>query len=162
MAGQLTYGYATQSGLAGGIVDLSNKVVDSRVFEMTAGTKALFGLGVVLGSVAGTNVNIPDEDSKATEFEGVLVNGHTTQYDLDGILSINDNATVGVMRAGRIWARVDSEATIDYGEPLYLIPSGENAGRFTNNEEGNLSIQGRFLHSGNTAGLHAVELFAGR
>lgn len=161
MSGQTSYSYASQSGIAGGIVDLSNKVIDSRVYEeMDMDITLKFGMGVVVGSSPATNVNAPSEDSKLSQFEGVLVNGHTTQQDLDGVLSIADGSSVGVMRAGRIWARVDSEASISYGDSLYLITKGDLAGYFTNVAEDSVKMNGRFLTQGNTVGLHAVELFS--
>lgn len=161
MSGQLSYSYSTQSGIAGGIVDLSNKVIDSRVYEeIDTDVVAKFGMGVVVGSSPSTSVNTPLEDMELAQFEGILVNGHTTQLDLEGVHSISDGAAVGVMRAGRIWARTDPTVSISYGDSLYIINKGELSGYFTNSTEGTVKLNGRFIQSGNTVGLHAVELFA--
>lgn len=159
--GQTSYSYASQSGIAGGIVDLSHKVVDSRVYEEVDTAITLkYGMGVVVGSSPATNVNAPSQASTLAEFEGILVNGHTTQQDLDGILSITDGSSVGVMRSGRIWTRTDPSVTISYGDSLYLITEGEFSGYFTNVEESSMKVNGRFMQQGNKLGLHAVELFS--
>lgn len=162
MSGQLEYGYSTQSGIPGGIFDLSTKVIDSRVFEAEDDEVAKFGMGMVMGNSPGTSVSFPSEDSTENHFEGILVNGHTQQHDLDGVISIQDNTTVGVMRSGRIWGRTDPEVTISYGDKLYLVTSGTNAGLFTNKEEGNVPVHGRFITPGNTVGMHAIELYTAR
>lgn len=163
MSGQFNYDYATQTGIPGGIVDLSTKVIDSRVYEASGSEiTACFGMGVVVGLSAGTSVSIPVEGSEATAFEGVLVNGHTTQHDLDGKVHLVDGNSVGVMRTGRIWVRTETDLDIEYGNKVYLVKTGDNAGLFTTEEEGNMLINGRFIQGSNRDGLHAVELYSAR
>ena len=73
------------------------------------------------------------------------------------------------MRYGRIYGRVVDGVEIAYGDPVYLITSGDNAGMFTNSasstgqeEEGEaddtIAIKGRFL-CGVDSNIAIVELF---
>lgn len=94
MGVQKTYGYATSKGIAGGIFDAFHYPVDSRTNAAASG-KLTFGMGVVPGDTPGSNVTIPTASSKATDFEGVLVNGFDRQQDLEGKLYILN---------GRVWA----------------------------------------------------------
>ena len=87
MGVQKTYGYATSKGIAGGIYDMYHYPVDSRTNAAASG-KLTFGMGVVPGDTPGSNVTIPTASSKATDFEGVLVNGFDRQQDLEGRLYI--------------------------------------------------------------------------
>jgi hypothetical protein len=66
--------------------------------------------------------------------EQSLVNG-TVQY-------VAGN-TVPTASWGRIWARIDPTliaGAITYGDPVYWIPSGTNAGCFTNVSTGNVAV----------------------
>ena len=105
MAVQTSYGYATPKGIPGGIYDLYHYPVDSRFNEEDNG-KLRFGVGVVKGSIPGSNVVLPTSASTAADFEGVTVNGFNQQHDLEGKVSINKNQNIGVMRHGRIWVRL--------------------------------------------------------
>ena len=58
MAVQTSYGYATPKGIPGGIYDLYHYPVDSRFNEEDNG-KLRFGVGVVKGSIPGSNVVLP-------------------------------------------------------------------------------------------------------
>ncbi len=160
---QLSYDFNTQPGLPGGLYDLSTHTIDSRIFEAMEGLKLRFGMGVFLGTIAGSNVNLPDEDSELSEFEGIVVSGHTQQQDLEGKTFIADGTTVGVLRAGRIWARLVDETEVSYGDPVYLVISGDDAGLFTNAEgENNLEIPARFISSSYQGAIAPVELTANR
>ena len=94
MGVQKTYGYATSKGIAGGIYDMYHYPVDSRTNAAASG-KLTFGMGVVPGDTPGSNVTIPTASSKATDFEGVLVNGFDRQQDLEGKLYILNGQGVG-------------------------------------------------------------------
>ncbi len=87
MSVQTTYGYATSKGIAGGIYDMYHYQVDSRFNEEPNGVLR-FGVGVVAGSLPGSNVTLPTAESTAADFEGVVVNGFDRQQDLEGKLAI--------------------------------------------------------------------------
>lgn len=155
MAAQTKYNYATGKGIAGGIYDMYHYPVDSRFNEAETG-KLHFGMGVVQGSVAGSNVALPTAASTAEKFEGVVVNGFTTQYDLDGDVRILNNQNIGVMRKGRIWVALATDAAPAYGDALHLIVSGDDAGCFTTT--GGVEIAGRFIGAASD-GIAPVELY---
>ena len=131
MSAQNRYGYSTPIGAAGGIVDLAPYAIDTFLNEEENGAMK-FGVGVVKGSKPGINAALPETAAKAADFEGVVTNNRTTEYDMDGNLVIRKGASMGVMRYGRIYARVVNGVKPAYGDPVYLITSGENAGYFTN------------------------------
>ena len=178
MSVQTRYGYATPIGSAGGIVDLAAHVVDTFLNEEESGVMK-FGMGVVQGSKPGVNIALPTEDSDASVFEGITTNNRTTEYDLEGKLYVRKSVAVGVMRYGKIYGRVAEGVEPAYGDPVYLIVSGKEAGCFTNAaasadegsagddsaDEGSASastiaIKARFLSGVDTsAQIAVIELF---
>lgn len=158
---QMNYGYSTPIGEAGGIIDLAPYAIDSFTNEEETG-KLKFGVGVVQGTAPGKQVKLPESDSTAGKFEGVVVNRRTTEYDLEGKIHIRKNATVGVMRYGRIYVRIAPDAAPAYGDPVWLMVKGENAGLFdkANTDTNGVQVKGRFLGSADTGrGIAPVELF---
>lgn len=155
MSVQKTYGFATSKGVAGGIYDMYHYPVDSRFNEEENGALS-FGMGVVPGTIPGSNVALPTSSSKAEDFEGIVVNGFDRQQDLDGKLFILNNQNIGVMRRGRIWARLAAAAKPKYGDDLHLIVSGDDAGCF--GTTGGITVPGRFIGPASN-GLAPVELF---
>lgn len=171
MSAQTRYGYSTPIGAAGGIVDLAPYAIDSFLNEEENGILK-FGTGVVQGSKPGINIALPTEDAAAGVFEGVVTNNRTTEYDMDGKLAIRKGASVGVMRYGRIYGRVAADVEPEYGDPVYLLIGGEEAGYFTNaaaaggTDEGDdtpaatIAIKGRFLGGVDTnAQIAEIDLF---
>lgn len=144
MSPQITYGYKTAMGEAGGIIDLAPYAIDS--FSNEAETGALkFGVGVVKGTAAGHQVNLPNAGSVSGDFEGIVVNRRTSEYDMEGKIHIRKYSTVGVMRYGRIYGRVAKDAEPAYGDAVYMVVSGDEAGYFTNVAEDGVALNGRFL-----------------
>ena len=154
---QLSYSYNTPMGAAGGIVDLAPHYIASFTNEAANGAMA-FGLGVVKGSAAGKGVKIPVAGSSATDFEGIVTNRRTTELDLEGNLSLRTKCALGVMRYGVIYALLADGATPEYGDAVYMVKSGDDAGKFTDSSSSTLAIKGRFL-SGADNGVAIVELF---
>lgn len=155
MSVQSTYSYATARGIAGGIYDSYHYPVDSRFNEEENG-KLGFGLGVVQGSIPGSNVVLPTAASTAALFEGVTVNGFSTQQDLEGMTTLFKGQNVGVMRHGRIWVQLATDAAPAYGGELHLIVSGDDAGKFATT--GGVTVAGRFIGKADN-GLAPVELY---
>ena len=165
MSAQLKYGFSTVIGAAGGIVDIAPYAIDTFQNEEDTG-KLLFGVGVVKGSAPGDKVALPTAAATAAKFEGIVTNDRTTEYDLEGELSSRKGASVGVMRYGRVYARVAEDVTIAYGDPVNLITSGDETGWFTNAAAGEnddfttIAVKGRFLSKlDSTARVAEVELF---
>lgn len=173
MSAQTRYGYSMPIGTAGGIVDTAPYSIVSRINEEETGSMK-FGIGVVQGSKPGTNVTAPTEDSTAAEFEGITVNNHHTEHDLEGDLHIRKGAAIGTMTYGRVYARVATGVTPAYGDGVYVIIDGDEVGYLTNKEvkktegEGEnatttvctIAIKGRFLGGvDSTTKVAPVELF---
>lgn len=155
MSVQKKYGYRTGKGIAGGIYDMYHYPVDSRYNEEANG-KLRFGVGVVSGSIAGSNIALPTAEAQASDFEGVVVNGFSNQQDLEGRVRIMNNQNVGVMKKGRIWVFLAEGAAPKYGDPIFVITEGDDAGCFAT--EGGIAIGGRFIGAAD-GGLAPVELY---
>ena len=159
MSAQTSYKFSTQMGIAGGIVDLAPYAIDTFRNEENTGVM-LFGVGVVQGTAAGTEVALPGSSATAGVFEGITVNNLTTEYDLEGIINIRKDAAIGVMRYGRIYARVADNITPAYGDALYLVITGDQKGFFTNTSgAGAVAVKGRFLGTVDSNRIAQVELF---
>ena len=164
MSAQTKYGFSTPIGSAGGIVDLSSYAIDSFLNDEKTGVLK-FGIGVVRGSKPGVNIALPKTGATAATFEGITTNNRTTEYDLEGKSSIRSGAAVGVMRYGRIYARVVDGVTVAYGDTLNLVTEGDNAGLFTNatsvdSGSKTIAVKGRFMGAADPSTKVApVELF---
>jgi len=161
MSVQTNYSYSTPRGVPGGLYDQSPYVVDTRLNEANNG-KMLFGMGVMQGSAPGVNIDLPSTGATLAKFEGITVNGFTQQHDLEGKVSLGNNQSVGLLKQGRIYARLVSDVEPAYGEDAYLIVSGDNAGLFTNVSGSNtLKISAKFIGSKGSGAVAPVELRAG-
>lgn len=169
MSAQTRYGFSTPIGAAGGIVDLAPYAIDTFLNKEANGVMK-FGVGVVQGDKPGINIALPTNATTVAVFEGITTNNRTTEYDVDGNLAIRKGASVGVMRYGRIYGRVAAGIEPEYGDSVYLITSGDEAGCFinraavTSGENADsfttIAIKGRFLGGVDTnAQIAAIELF---
>lgn len=159
MSAQTTYGFATPRGVAGGLVDLSNYDIVTRLNEASDGAMK-FGVGVVHGTSAGSQVKLPVAGSTAAVFEGVVVNSHSAEMDMSGDVSLKKNVSVGVLRYGKVWVRVPSAVAPAYGDNVYLIVSGDDTGSFTKTAGSNtVAINARFIGGKGTSGAVAPAEF---
>lgn len=165
MSAQTKYSFSTPLAVAGGIADLSDYAISSRTCEADTGVLKP-GMGVVVGASAGKTVKAVAAGDTAAKFEGVVVNGMTTQYDLDGKMRIEKGATVGVMEHGKIWVRIPENVTIAYGDDVYLVLTGDDAGLFTNSKTATdtaltfVQVKARFIGAADTMSTIApIELF---
>lgn len=168
MSAQTRYGYPMPVGVAGGIVDTAPYSIVSRLNEAATGTMK-FGIGVVQGAKPGSGIAMPKAASTAAKFEGITTNNHHTEHDLEGDLHIRKSAAIGVMTYGRVYARVAEDVEPAYGDSVYLIVEGDEAGYFTNQaastatgstDAKTIAIKGRFLGGvDSTTKVAPVELF---
>lgn len=161
MAAQTQYKFGSQLGAAGGIVDLAPYAIDTFLNEEETG-KMVFGVGVVHGTTEGTHIKLPTASAAVTDFEGVTTNNRTTEYDLAGKVYIRENASIGVMKYGRIYARVKTGVEPAYGDSVYLVTSGDEAGYFSNASADGIAVKARFLKGVDTIAnvqIAPIELF---
>jgi hypothetical protein len=155
---QTSYNYTMQRAVPGGAVDTSPHSIVARANGETVKGKVKFGMGVVQGATPGTDVKLPVTNSTADLFEGIVSTG-VAEMDKDGAVALRGTDTLGVMRWGKRWVRVPDGLTIAYGEPLYLIISGNNAGYFTNDDTDTLAVNGRFLGAADSGDIVPAELY---
>lgn len=159
MSAQFSYNYTPAIGAPGGLVDLTPHAIDTFLNEEDTGVMK-FGLGVVDGTTKGTTIKKPVSGSTAAAFVGITTNNRTTEYDLDGAIYVRKAKSMGVLRYGRIYGQVAAGAAPAAGDVTYLVVSGDDAGKFTNDSSGGIEIKGRFLGGVDTAtNVAAIELF---
>lgn len=159
MSAQTTYSYFSQIGAAGGIIDLAPYAIDTFINEEDNGVMA-FGVGVVPGSDPGVTILLPTSDSTAEDFQGITNNNRTTEYDVYGEMAIRNGVSIGIMRYGRIYGRVAADNTPAFGDAVYMITSGDEAGYFTSDSTAGVAIKARFLGTVDAnAQIAPIELF---
>lgn len=157
MSAQTRYGFSPAIGAAGGIVDLAPYAIDTFLNEEEDG-KMKFGIGVVSGSKPGVNIKVPADGAKAENFEGITTNNRTTEYDLGGKIYIRKGKGMGVMKYGRIYGRVAQGVEPKYGDKVYLVTTGDDAGFFSNKD--GVEIKARFMGAVDSSTQVAeIELF---
>jgi hypothetical protein len=158
---QLSYGYKTPKGVAGGLLDISPYSVDSRLNgELTPDTLK-FGMGVVQGATPGADVKLPMNTDTADKFEGLVLTSFTQEMNMAGDVKLYPKQTVGVLRYGKAWARIIGGITVQYGDPLYLIAAtGGEIGKFTNDGTGDvIEVSGRFIGPADSSDIAPIEIY---
>lgn len=157
MGVQTSYNYGTQKGIAGGLYDISTHAIDTRISEEES---LHFGYGVVEGTNPGTGVKLPTSAATAEQFEGLVINGFTTQQTMKGDTFIEKGQSLGIMVYGNAWGCVASNASAAYGKTVYLITDGAEAGLFTTEEDTatKIELRAEFL-SGADAKLAPIRFF---
>lgn len=155
---QNRYDYNSQRGVPGGIFDSSPRSVISRANGETTPTAVKYGFGVVRGDVPGTDVKLPTNDSTANMFEGVVVQG-ISEHDLDGAVRNNPTKMLGILDWGKVWVRVPDGLTVAYGDKAYLITNGQDAGKFTNDDEDTLDVNAIFITAVDSGDIAAIKLY---
>lgn len=132
MAAQTSYSFTTPKGIPGGLYDISAHEVNTRINEEADGVLG-FGEGVVQGATKGLAVKLPALSSTPADFEGVAINGANVEQDMAGKAIVRKDTSVGVARYGKVWVKVTGDTgPVKYGDRLYLITDGDEAGFFTN------------------------------
>jgi hypothetical protein len=129
MAVQMNYG-EPKAGMPGGLVDRSNYSAVTRRNGADTG-KMLFGLGVVQGEEPGTDIALPATGATASKFEGVTMYSANVEMDDEGKVKLPKGGVLDVLQAGKVYVQVADDADPAYGKAVYLIISGDDAGKFT-------------------------------
>ena len=118
-------------------------------------------MGVMQGDTPGVDIRVPVATDEATTFEGVAMTGYTNEQTMTGEIKIRPHRTVGLLVWGRAWVRIPDSVEPEYGEALFLICDGADAGLFTNDDGGgaNLVINGRFIGPKGTGNVAPIELY---
>jgi hypothetical protein len=154
---QLSYSYNQKAASPGGLRDTSPHMIVARANGEPSG-KVKFGMGVVQGVNPGKDVKLPDTGSGADLFEGVVAAG-VKQMDLQGNTALDATDTLGVLKWGAVWVRLAEGLTVAYGERLYLINAGADAGMFTNESTDAIAVNGKFTGGVESGDIAPVELF---
>ena len=157
MSVQMNYSFTSAAGASGGIVDLAPYKIDTFINKENTGVMR-FGLGVIRDS--GNVCKLPVAGATGDKFLGITVNNRSTEFDMEGNLHIRNKAALGVMRYGSIYAKVAAGLTITPGDKLYLIISGNDAGKFTNvSGDTAIEVNGVFDGAADSQAIAPVTLF---
>lgn len=154
------YTQSTPAGVAGGLYDLTDHVVDSRMNGESA-TALKPGMGVVQGAVPGKAVKLPATGATAEKFEGIIM-ADVREMDAQGDVSVAAKSTVSVMHSGRIWVRIVDGVKPKYGDPVYLVINGAGLGCFKTaaDSANTLQFNARFLGEKDLSNIAPIELYA--
>ena len=155
MAAQLDYGYSTPKAVAGAKVDLSHDEVITRMNEAEDGV-IKYGMAVMVGTTPGQSVKVVN-GATAAQIEGVVLCHPNTEQDTKGNVVVRKGVSLGVMKKGRIWARLATDVTPTYGAKAYVVVSGADAGTFTTVADSNVDINATFGNATDN-GIAVIEL----
>ena len=130
MAAQLKYSYSLPKGVAGEKFDISFDEVVTRRNQETDGVLK-YGMAAQIGDVPGVDVKVPATDATAADMDGIVVRTSATEQDREGHVVVRSGASVNVMKKGKVWGRISSDAQPVYGHTAYVVVDGDEAGTFT-------------------------------
>jgi hypothetical protein len=143
MAVQMNYGEPSR-GMPGGLYDRAEYEAVTR--RNSAEDEALcFGYGVVQGAEPGKDIALPATDVTADKFEGVVMYSANVEMDDDGAVLLRKNQIVDVCQSGKLWVQLVDSVEPAYGQPVYLVTTGTDAGKFTPTKGTNLAVKARFI-----------------
>lgn len=145
MAVQMTYNEPGR-GIPGGLYDRSAYEAVTRRNGAETG-KLFFGTGVVQGDEPGVTVAIPSSGSTAEKFEGVVMYSANVEMDDDGNVLLRNGQVIDVCQTGKLWVQIPDEVEPAYGDAVYLIVDGEDAGKFTKDVGSNVALKAKFIGS---------------
>lgn len=145
MAVQMDYG-EPRRGIPGGLYDRAAYEAVTRRNDADDG-KLFFGTGVVQGDEPGVTVNIPAAGATAAKFEGVVMYSANVEMDDSGKVYLRKGNTLDICQIGKLWVQIPDETEPAYGDPVYLIIDGEDAGKFTNEAGSNVALKAKFIGS---------------
>lgn len=152
------YSQQTPKGTAGSLYDLTVHAVDSFRNQEADGV-LLPGVGVVHGTNPGVDISLPKASSTADKFVGVVMYGGSNELDMKNNLIIPNGYHVSVMRTGRVWVKMAADEEPSYGDPVFLVVTGDDVGCFrAASDDDTIQINARIIEVGSN-GLAAIELF---
>ena len=143
MAVQMNYGEPSR-GMPGLLYDRANYDVVTRRNSAEDG-KLFFGCGVVQGAEPGKDISLPATGATAEKFEGVVMYSANTEMDDDGAVLLHKGQILDVCQTGKMWVQLADQAEPAYGQPVYLVITGDDAGKFTPTKGTNLAVKARFI-----------------
>ena len=148
MAVQMNYGEPSR-GMPGLLYDRANYDAVTRVNhnEKTEAEdgKLSFGCGLVPGADPRKDIHLPATGATAEKFEGVVMYSANTEMDDDGAVLLRKGQILDVCQTGKMWVQLADQAEPAYGQPVYLVITGDDAGKFTPTKGTNLAVKARFI-----------------
>ena len=128
MAVQMNYGEPSR-GMPGGLYDRAEQVM-----------KTCMKL-----ALPGKDIALPATGATADKFEGVVMYSANVEMDDDGAVVLRKNQIVDVCQSGKLWVQLVDSVEPAYGQPVYLVTTGADAGKFTPTKGTNLAVKARFI-----------------
>lgn len=143
MAVQMNYGEPSR-GIPGLLYDRANYEAVTRRNGADDG-KMFFGLGVVQGAEPGKDITLPATGATVDKFEGVVMYSANTEMDDGGAVLLHKGQILDVCQSGKLWVQLVDSVEPAYGQPVYLVIAGDDAGKFTPTKGTNLTVKARFI-----------------
>ena len=143
MAVQMNYGEPSR-GIPGLLYDRANYEAVTRRNGADDG-KMFFGLGVVQGAEPGKDITLPATGATVDKFEGVVMYSANTEMDDGGAVLLHKGQILDVCQAGKLWVQLVDSVEPAYGQPVYLVIAGDDAGKFTPTKGTSLPVKARFI-----------------
>ena len=143
MAVQMNYGEPSR-GIPGLLYDRANYEAVTRRNGADDG-KMFFGLGVVQGAEPGKDITLPATGATVDKFEGVVMYSANTEMDDGGAVLLHKGQILDVCQSGKLWVQLVDSVEPAYGQPVYLVTTGTDAGKFTPTKGTNLAVKARFI-----------------
>lgn len=143
MAVQMNYGEPSR-GIPGLLYDRANYEAVTRRNGADDG-KMFFGLGVVQGAEPGKDITLPATGATVDKFEGVVMYSANTEMDDGGAVLLHKGQILDVCQSGKLWVQLVDSVEPAYGQPVYLVIAGDDAGKFTPTKDTNLAVKARFI-----------------
>lgn len=158
MAAQMNYSFSTPAGIAGGLYDLSQHDIVTRMNEAEDG-KMGFGIAVVQGTNKGQSVALPASASVKADFEGIVVHAANTEQDMTGKVIVKKDVSLSIIQKGKVWGKTATGCTAEYGKTAYVVVNGDEVGYFTDSADGTVDIGAKFgVASDSDAGIAVIEI----
>lgn len=143
MAVQMNYGEPSR-GIPGLLYDRANYEAVTRRNGADDG-KMFFCLGVVQGAEPGKDITLPATGATVDKFEGVVMYSANTEMDDGGAVLLHKGQILDVCQSGKLWVQLVDSVEPAYGQPVYLVIAGDDAGKFTPTKGTNLAVKARFI-----------------
>lgn len=132
MAAQINYSFSTPKGIAGGLYDISDHDIVTRMNDEADGNIS-YGVAAVVGKSKGQSIKLPVVSSAKADFEGIVIHAANTEQDMKGKTIVKNGASLGIVKKGNVWGKIVAGCVPEYKKTAYMVVDGDYRGMFTNN-----------------------------
>lgn len=128
----MNYSFSTPKGVAGGLYDISDHDIVTRMNDEADGIMG-YGVAAVVGNSKGQSVKLPASDSVKEDFEGIVVHAANTEQNMEGKTIVKNGVSLGIIKRGNVWGKIAVGCMPEYKKTAYVVIDGDYKGMFTSN-----------------------------